>query len=184
LGGSAGPPHPARDLKAVRQTLTKQLSKSPEGTIVLLDLGEALLRASELGALLTEPIVGIVQGNYRGRYLVVRDNDGQNVWEGDAALRMASDLRGQSLAVAWRAGAGSTVPIGRVDPLIQDTYEFVSSASSPSEATARQLAETRSVSVQAASNRLSRASRLGLIHAIDRIPAAGGGSQFAYVAIT
>jgi len=183
-GGSAGPPHLARDLKTVGQTLVEQLAKSCDGTVVLLDLGQVLLRASELGVLLADPVHAIVNGEYPGRYLVVGDGEGQNVWDADAALKKESDARGQSLALAWRVGTEARTLVGRVDPLIRDTYEFVSSASSPSDATARKLAEIRNVTVQAASNRLSRVSRLGLAHAIGRVSAAGGGSQYIYIVVS
>jgi hypothetical protein len=88
----------------------RELAKSREGTIVLLELGKVLLRASELVALLSEPLLGVVQGEYPGRYLVVADENGQNLWEADAALRLASESRGQSLAVAWRPEGAAALP--------------------------------------------------------------------------
>lgn len=177
----------AKALKRVKEEILRSLRGGSNGDLVVLDLEGARLRASQLRDILQEPLLEIVQRNLmatpppRRTYLVGLDPNGDNEWDATAALRMVSPQVGETLMMVWRVGGERPRLVGVHEDAVSETYSFVSQASSGT--TSRAYYEETGLSSQAASNRMSRATGLGLIHPIRSEPAPGGGVRSVYVAV-
>lgn len=172
------------NIQEAKQRLQAKLAGASPATVVPIDLTRAWLRSSCLGELLGDALEGVVDGNYEGRYVVVIDPDTRHDFELDAALEKESKDRERKFVCVWRTGEGNSSLVGQVDRQVARTYEFVVSQwSTPDGATARAYAEEEEIKIQAAGNRLSKASSLGVIHPAERVPVSGGGSQWLYVPV-
>lgn len=173
------------DIQEARTQLLRKLSSASPGTVVRLDLSEARLRSSCVAEILGPALEGVVRGKYEGRYVVVLDEGDRHSFEMDAALKKESDLRGEKLVSVRRTDERTVELLGPVDSQVDRTYEFVRrQCDRPEGATARAyVKEDPGISIQAASNRLTKAAKMGLIHAAERVPVPGGGSQRRYVPV-
>lgn len=172
-------------IQGARRRLKAKVSSAAGGTVVAVDLARARLSASCLGELLGDVLESIVAGACSGRHVRVldRENDG-HAFELDAALGKESRDRVEKLICVRRALHGQPSLAGPVDQQVERTYRFVLEHwSLPDGATARALSEADGISIQAAGNRLAKAAQLGVIHAVERVPVSGGGSQWLYVPI-
>lgn len=178
-------------LLAFGKTLRNTLKDGSEGEVFALDLRGARLRASELALMLEEPIRSIVGRSAHSKkgpprtYLVGDDPGGANLWDADAALRKltADSEKKATLVMPWRCSKAKTVLVGRVDQTVGVAYEFV--LRSRAGATSRGFVEERGgdLTMQAASNQLSRLVSLGLIHPVRRDPNPRGGGHWVYMAV-
>lgn len=167
-----------------RDTLLDCVRNAPESTVIPLQLKGKVLAASCHAVVLGPALKKVTLGECPGRFIVVHDPDGKNDWDADAALRKASEDEGVKLLCVWIGSSGEPQLVGAVDSAVQDTYLFVlTCARSGKSATARVLAEEKGIRIQAASNRMSKAASLGVIHAVQEEPAEGGGTQRIYVPV-
>ena len=168
---------------SARDALLDGLASAPEGSVLPLSLEGVELSASCLAAVLVPALSRIVGGLLREKFVMVIDPTGRNKWDGDAGLKKESERTARKLVCVWQAK--QTDLAGPVDTQVRSTYEFVlGSWRERSEgATARDLAEHFDVSIQAASNRLAKASDLGLLYAADRETVSGGGAQYVFVPV-
>jgi hypothetical protein len=175
-------PHVA-EIQSAREALLDRLAPAPEGSVVPLSLEGVELSASCLASVLVPVLSAIVGGHLQRKYVVVIDPTGRNKWDGDAGLKKESERLDRKLVCVWQAK--QTELAGPVDTQVRATYEFVLSSwrKDSDGATARDLAEHFDVSIQAASNRLAKASGLGLLHAADREVVSGGGAQYVFVPV-
>ncbi len=173
----------APDITGAREALLDALHSAPAGTVVPLVLDGISLSASCAAAVLMPSLSDVVGGKVPGRFVVVEDPSGRNRWDGDAGLKKESERLGRKLVCAWQSKELDLV--GAVDPQVRSTYDFVLGRwrTGGDGATARDLAGHFDVSIQAASNRLSKASSLGLLYEADRETVSGGGAQFVFVPV-
>lgn len=173
----------AKAIVNARSTLEDRLGSGGPGCVVPLLLENVELSASCLAALLGPILLKLVGGAYPGRYVVGVDPDLRNRWDADAGLAKESRRTRRKLVCVWENGAEPEL-LGEVDDQVRSTYRFVL-VQGESGATARDLADQESsLSIQAASNRLAKAQKLGVIHRATRRPVAGsGGSENVYVAV-
>lgn len=173
----------APQIVAAREALLDEIRSAPEGSVVPLSLDGIALSASCAAAVLVPALSEIVLGHVRGRFVLVEDPSGRNKWDGDAGLRKESERLGRKLVCVWQTK--ETDLAGAVDPQVRSTYEFVLGKwrTGGDGATARELAEHFEVSIQAASNRLSKAVGLGLLFDADRETVSGGGAQYVFVPV-
>lgn len=174
----------ADEVQAARAALLDRLAKAPEGAVVPLSLEGVELSASCLAAILGPALSAVVEKHVQNRYVLVLDPSGRNKWDGDAGLMKESERLGRKLVCVWESKRLELA--GPVDEQMKATYEFVLMGWQKRHdgATARELAERFDVSIQAASNRLARASSLGLLHAADREVVSGGGAQYVFVPVS
>lgn len=176
-----------RTLRDVEAVLLRHLKDGQNGDVIGLDVAAGPLRASQLAEVLERPLLLIVQRNRlatprpRLTYLLGLDPEGENAWEAGAALQVLSERHRESLVAVWRSAEGGPDLVGRVEPAVAETYRFV--LNRPEGASTRQFAEEIGITIQAASNRFSRAAGLGVIHPARREPSAGGGVRWVYEAV-
>lgn len=172
-------------VQTARSELFERLSGAAPNTLVPLDLDGVELSASCIAALLGPVLDAIVQKHLDAKFIAVIDATGRNAWDGDAGLRKESDRVGRKLVCVWSSKDGTPTLMGPADEQVRATYEFayVSWAKSQGGTTARDLAEAAGISIQAASNRLSKAASLGLLCAVDREPVMGGGAQYIFAPV-
>jgi hypothetical protein len=173
----------APEVQAARDQLLRQLQLAREGSVVPLSLEGLELSASCLAAVLVPALTEVIRGGIAGRFVLVRDPSGRNKWDGDAGLKKESERLGQKLVCVWETK--ETDLAGPVDPQVRLTYQFVLGKwrATGDGVTARDLAEEFKVSIQAASNRLAKASNLGLLYDADRETVSGGGTQYVFVPV-
>lgn len=173
-------------IQAARSELVERLYGAAPNTVVPLDLDGVELSASCIAALLGPVLNAIVQKHLDAKFVVVLDAAGRNAWDGDAGLRKESDRLGQKLVCVWISKDRAPALLGPADEQVKATYEFACGSWDRNHggSTARDLAEAARISIQAASNRLSRAASLGLLCAVDREPVEGGGAQYVFVPVT
>ena len=168
----------------LRDALLDCLREAPKSTVIPLQFKGKVLAASCHAAILGPALKKVSRGECPGRYIVVRDPDGRNDWDADAALRKASEDEGVKLLCVWIGDSGEPRLIGAVDTTVSETYSFVLACTRLGRsATARVLAEEQGIRIQAASNRMSKAASFGVIHAAREEPAEGGGTQRVYAPI-
>lgn len=174
----------AAEIQSARAALLDRLAPALEGSVAPLSLDGVELSASCLAAVLVPVLSAIVDGHLENKFLVVVDPSGRNKWDGDAGLKKESERLDRKLVCVWQAKK-QTELAGPIDTQVRATYEFVLSTwrKYGDGSTARDLAEHFDVSIQAASNRLAKASGLGLLHAADRETVSGGGAQYVFVPV-
>ncbi|HEY9229561.1 MAG TPA: hypothetical protein VIP11_23125 [Gemmatimonadaceae bacterium] len=172
-------------IQRVAAELRQRLREAKPGVIVPLMLDGSELSASCLAAVLGPALGDIVSGAVPGRFIVGIDPAGRNAWDADAALRKESTTVGRKLVCVWLTADDTHELVGAVDDQVKSSYEFALSrwVKSALPTTARDLAESGGLTIQAASNRLAKASAAGLLHAADREAVAGGGSQYLFIPV-
>jgi hypothetical protein len=175
-------PHVA-EIKSAREALLDRLAPAPEGSVVPLSLDGVELSASCLAVVLVPVLSAIIAGHLKKKYVIVIDPTGRNKWDGDAGLKKESERLDRKLVCVWQAK--QTDLAGSADTQVKSTFEFVLSRwrKDSDGSTARDLAEFFGISIQAASNRLAKASNLGLLYPADREVVSGGGAQYVFVPI-
>ena len=149
-------------------------------SILRIDATGIALGASVIAQLLAPVLEQIVKGEIEDRYIAVYDPSGENEWEADAALKRQSE-EGSKLICVWAQSEGRPKLVGSVDKQVQHTYNFVWECMVANRvSTAREMAEANGLTIQAASNRLSKANELGVIIVESVDPIAGGGVQKIY----
>lgn len=165
-----------------RDRLESAIVSAPAGSVVPLSLDGIELSASCVAALLGPVITKIVDRAFDGRYVVGVDPSAKNRWDADAGLVKESHRTNKKLVCVWRTGDGVEL-LGDVDDQVRATYDFVVDRGGRG-ATARELADHENLSIQAASNRLSKAHKLGIIHKATRRSVSGsGGSENVYIPV-
>lgn len=198
--GTVALSHDSTDAKLTTASkgLLLRLKKAGDGAIVRLNLGPGELTARQLALVLREPLLWIVRrrppkekgSKTEGAslsYLVAVDPKCRNLWDLDAALRKMSHDEGETLVMVLRGCGAEPQLVGPVDEMVADTYRFVREAE---EATTKVLVKTKwaatpreKLTSQAASNRLTRVSGLGLIHKIGHDASQGGRPHRVFVAV-
>lgn len=172
----------AEAIRSARERLQAALTAAPPGSVVPLSLDRLELSASCIAALLGPVIAEIVDGSYKGRYVIGVDPSGKNQWDADAGLVKESHRTDRKLVCVWRTGDRIDL-LGDVDNQVRVTYSFVAERGERG-ATARELANHENLSIQAASNRLSKAHKLGVIHKATRRSVSGsGGAENVYIPV-
>lgn len=167
---------------AARDRLESALASAPAGSVVPLSLKGIELSASCVAALLGPVIAKIVDQSFEERYVVGLDPSAKNRWDADAGLMKESHRMNKKLVCVWRAGNGVEL-LGDVDDQVRATYDFVFAREGRG-ATARELADHENLSIQASSNRLAKAHKLGIIHKATRRSVSGsGGSENVYIPV-
>lgn len=174
-----------RDIQRFREQILKAVEPAHEGEVLYFSLGDASFSSScideTIGAAIRE-VTAEKSKKHPDRFIVMVDPEGENWWDADAALRKASDDLNTKLVCVWRGPGGTIKLIGPVDEKAEATYEFVARMGKEG-ATTRDLAEARDISIQAASNRMSRAARAGLIRRVKQESVSKGGTQHVYLAV-
>lgn len=172
-------------IQNVRSELLEKLHDAPAGSIAPLDLNGVQLSASCIAAVLGPVLIALAYGHLARKFVIVLDPTGRNAWDADAGLRKESDRVGHKLVCVWQGKRRLPDLVGPVDEQVKATYGFVLETwiKAHDGATARDLAESAGVSIQAASNRLSKAASLGLLFASDREAVSGGGAQYVFVPV-
>lgn len=172
-------------IQEAQRELIDRLADAAPGSVVPLLLTNVELSASCIAKLLGAALTAIVQKHVQEKFVVVEDPTGRSAWDGDAGLRKESERRRVKLVCVWSGRGGTLELVGAADEQVRNTYNFVLRHWSRHRdvSTARDLAEAEGVSIQAASNRLSKAASLGLLYAADKEPVAGGGSQYVFVPV-
>lgn len=167
-----------------QRAILSALSKARAGTVIPISYQGVVLTASCQAATLGKALLEIVRGTFPDRFLTVHDPDGTNDWDADAALKKLSTKPEEKLVCTWHGPEGTTRLVGAVHPQIEATYRFVCAEFEVhGGATARSFAEKEGISIQAASNRMSSTSKLGLIYRAEETSVEGGGKQHVYVPI-
>ena len=172
-------------IQAARNQLVERLDEAPPGSVVPLSFELVEVSASCIAFLLGSVLAAIAERHLEGKFVVGWDPRNRNEWDADAGLKKESEEKGRKLIAVWEASEASPVLVGPVDEQVKVTYEFACERAGRDEfgTTARDLAKHYGLSIQAASNRLTKASSLGLLYAVDRESVAGGGSQYVYVPV-
>lgn len=175
----------ASAIQRARQELFDALASAREGSLVPLSFAGVELSASCIAAVLGPVLNAIVERHLDGKFVLAFDPTGRNAWDADAGLRKESERAGRKLICVWTRNESEMELVGPVDEQVRTTYGFARqrSISTGEGVTARDLAEQFEISIQAASNRLAKASSLGLLFQADRESVAGGGSQYVFVPI-
>lgn len=175
----------AVEVQNARAELFDRLDRAPRGSVVPLSLEGVELSASCIAAVLGPVLTAVVQKHLDGKFVMVRDPSGRSAWDGDAGLRKESERVGRKLICVWEGKNQSLELVGPVDEQVRATYEFVLEMwrRTSDGSTARDLAEHFDLTIQAASNRLAKASSQGLLFASDREVVIGGGAQFVFVPV-
>lgn len=165
-----------------RDCLESALASAPAGSVVPLSLEGIELSASCVAAVLGPVISKIVDQSFQARYVVGLDPSAKNRWDADAGLVKESHRTNQKLVCVWRTAEGVEL-LGDVDDQVRTTYAFVVDREGRG-VTARDLADHENISIQAASNRLAKAHKLGVIHKATRRSVSGsGGSENVYIPV-
>lgn len=175
--------HP--DVQRFKKSVLEALGKAQEGAVLRFSLGGALLSSSCFAETIGTALKRIAterRGKLPGRFVVADDPTGENWWDADAALRKMSSDENLKLVCVWRGPGDAVRLLGPVDEQAQATYDFVAGCGEEG-ATTRELAEVQDISIQAASNRMSRTAEIGLIRRVKRESVSGGGTQHVYVAV-
>jgi hypothetical protein len=175
-----------KDVQRFREQILEALNELREGGILHVSLGRARLSSSCFDESVGKGIRKVARGSLNSlphHHVVTIDPTGENWWDADAALRKASEAERLKLVCLWRGRDDDTTLVGPVDEQSKSTYEFVSKRGSTG-ATTRVLAQSQDISIQAASNRMSRTAKLGIIRRVKRESAEGGGTQYVYVAVS
>lgn len=175
--------HP--DIQRFKSQVLKATEQASEGEVLYFSLDEARLSSSCFDETIGEAIEKVAArraNKLPDRFIVAVDPEGENWWDADAALRKASSEINAKLVCVWRGPEGATRIIGPADDKARATYEFVSRCGGEG-ATTRDLSEARDISIQAASNRMSRTARIGLIRRVKQESVSRGGTQHVYLAV-
>lgn len=174
----------ATEIIAFQKELLSALEHAAPGTVIPISYEGITLSASCQAATIGLALLEIVKGTYEDRFITVLDPDGTNDWDADAGLKKESARTQQKLVCVWHGPADKISLQGAVDPQVEATYAFVAKEAEAHEgATARLFAEREGITIQAASNRMSKAAKLGLIYKSEEISVEGGGKQHIYVPI-
>lgn len=172
-------------IRAARSEMLECLTRARPGSIVPLSLDRVELSASCIASILGPALKAIVEGELPGRYVVGVDRTGRSAWDADAGLKKESERIGRKLACVWEGADHRKEVVGNIDPQVRATYMFAlerwESASLPT--VARDLMVHANLTIQAASNRLAKASVAGLLFASDREAVAGGGAQYVFLPV-
>jgi hypothetical protein len=172
-------------IQAARNQLVERLDEAPIGSVVPLSFEHVEVSASCIASLLGSALRAIAERHLEGKFVVGWDPRNRNEWDADAGLKKESEALGRKLVAVWEASEENPVLVGPVDEQVRVTYQFVCTRAARHDhgTTARDLAERYRLSIQAASNRLAKASGLGLLYAADRESVPGGGTQYVYVPV-
>lgn len=175
--------HP--DIQKFKEQVLAATEHANEGDVLSFSLDEARFSSScfdeTIGAAVKKAATEKTK-KLPDRFIVTVDPEGQNWWDADAALRKASSEINAKLVCVWRGPGGITKLIGPVDEKAEATYEFVSQRGKEG-ATTRELSEAQDISIQAASNRMSRTAKIGLIRRVKQESVGRGGTQHVYLAV-
>ena len=146
---------------------------------------EAPLSASAHARALGPALVSIASGAVSDRFLVVEDPLDENDYDAEAALEKESKQTGLKLVCVWLRRDALPSLIGAIDTKVAETYQFALDRWGRGElTTARALAEAEGLTIQTASNRVSKASSLGLLCNVEESSLEGGGVQNLFVPVT
>jgi hypothetical protein len=163
----------AEDSIVAEGALLSSIDESPIGSLNVVDFEESRIASAAARTLLRRAIKRLLSGELEDRYIVLANL-------GESAYSVEVMLSGESLTSVARTDHGPQL-MGRVDPAVKDTYEYLLSVS---DATAGILRETLQLqNISTATNRLATLSKLGLARRVEQRPAAGGGREFVYVAV-
>lgn len=171
-------------IRGARADILERLQRAGSGTVVPVSLEGIELSASCHAALFGPVLEAIVRGSYPGRFVVAVDPGARNEWDADAAMRKYSETVGEKLVCVWDR-TDRCVLVGSVDTQVRATYDFVTEIwqRTGEGATARELADMFQLTIQAASNRLTKAAGLGIVYSADVESVMGGGRQNRYVPV-
>ena len=175
----------APEVQRFKQVLLSVMDESEEEITVYASLEGARLSAGcideTIGAALKEVVKErVLKRDPITKHLLALDEEYINEWDADAALKKASKDFGHKLVCVWRGSPEAVSLVGDVDEQVESTYNFVLNCENGEEATTRKLANHYDLSIQAASNRMSRAAQLGIIRKEKGETVRGGGRQNVY----
>ena len=171
------------EVQRLASDLATWLEEAEPQTVVRVRL-EAPLSASAHARVLGRALRMVAGGECPGRYVVVDDVAKENGYDAEAALEKESRSSKLKLVCVWREPGQIPRLIGAVDSKVADTYRLAQERWRGGESTtARDLAEAEGVSIQSASNRMAKASSLGILCQIDESSPDGGGVQRVFVPI-
>jgi len=163
--------------------LALRLREAESSTVVRVRF-EAPLSASAHARVLGRALGLVVRGECPGRFVLVEDPQNQNDYDAEAALEKESRSSPHKLVCVWLGPSGSPRLVGAVDPKVRETYALALDLWKRGvTTTARALAEAEGVTIQSASNRVSKAASLGILCQIDESSVEGGGVQKVYVPV-
>jgi hypothetical protein len=166
----------ADDATELEAALLHRLELLPPGGVLVVDFNGVRIASDAARRLLGRAVRRIGGGGeLEDRYIVITR-------VGLTSYNVEVMLEREGLTVVQRTADGSSAQLmGRLDPAVKETYEFLRKTKT---ATAHDVHREFNQTIQAATNRLTKLFRLGLARRVAQEAASGGGRQFVYAALT
>lgn len=165
----------ADDARPKETALLDRLEQLPRGGLLPIDFAGVRVASEAARQLLRRAMRRITGGELEDRFVVVT---------GLAAGRYNIEvvLEGESLTMVERLTDGTRARLlGRVDPAIRDTYQFLLTVPT---GRAKDVYEHFALAnTSTATNRLTALAKLALAYRIDQEAVLGGGRQYVYAAV-
>lgn len=153
--------------------ILKRLQSEAVGTVVVVDLKGVETRASCAARFLGKPLAAIKTGSVEGRYLVLVGVEGENDYD------VRRGLEDEQVVAVVRGDAGPRL-LGKVDAVVEETYEYLARYSEVSSA---MLVDPFDLKITAANARISKLATLGLLHRLGEDMLESGGRRYLYVPV-
>lgn len=165
----------ADDARSKEAALLDRLERLPPGGLLPIDFTGVRVASEAARQLLRRALRRITGGELPDRFVVLT-----GLSAGRYNIEVVLD--GEDLTMVERLTDGTRARLlGRIDPAVRDTYQFLLSVPS---ARAKDVYEHFSLSnMSTATNRLAALARIGLAYRADQEPVAAGGRQYVYVAV-
>lgn len=157
--------------KKVLDKLVKQIEASSPFTVIPVDFGNMrFVDFSSADEFLGKLISRISAKEFPDIYVYLTDLNKEIEETIDAMLK----LRGQNAAVLEKGGKVRI--LGKLNPVLKETFDYIHGEKT---ASARNLADSKKIAINASSNRLTTLHRLGLIARLET-EAGRGIERFVY----
>lgn len=159
------------DASNATSVILERLAALPEGGLLPVDLSDVRVCSEAARDLLRTPLLRITSGELPDRFVVLCGVD---------ASRYNVDimLRHEGLVVVERTVNGGAAVMGRLDPALQSTYEYL--LARPTTTAPDVYRHFRLANPSAATNRLTTLARLGLARRVADEPVGRGARRHIY----
>jgi hypothetical protein len=165
----------AEEAAPLEERLLQRLEDLPTGGLLVIDFAGVKVASEAARQLLRRACRRITGGELPDRYLVLSHL-------GRSRYSIEVMLEAEDITVVERGDDDTSATLfGKLEPAMQETYEFVRSRSV---ATAKDVFEHFKLNtISAATNRLTNLAKLALARRVEEQSVAGGGRQYVYAAV-
>ena len=164
----------ARDAAGGEGAVLEALESLPDGGLLVVDFSSVRVSSEAARRLIRRAVQRVAGGELGGRFIVLAELGGS--WYNVDVM-----LQGEDLVIVERLSNGDARVIGRVEPAMRDTYEYLLTRTFAAAGDVKRHFRLENTST--ATNRLTKLWKQALARRVEEMTVPGGGKQLVYTAV-